>query len=300
MRARFDANGELKELDADLRGDRYLVYVDTDMLLELANGDAHRRTRFVSALRNRGTLLFSEANLLEVGRLAGTSAASVATFLTSIGPHWVPLRMSAFSVLESPDDPNDPGPASRWFLDTYYERRMQELQDAGIAVDKSSSEAFCEQFFDLGVVVTWAQDTTNTYRAHMDKIATAVINGLRRFRDDYERDPTTLDARIPERPYTGEHRLLHVVHQLLRLLIKEFSSHQLTMNDGVDLCHATMAAAYGSLITLDKAWKRRVEAIGIPPNELRVFYRPEAEALVATLEQVPDLDGPQQRTRQNA
>jgi hypothetical protein len=55
-------------------------------------------------------------------------------------------------------------------------------------------------------------------------------------------------------------------------------------NDGLDFCHAVLAAAYGSLATLDRHWKRRVEQLPKPNNVARMYYRPEVDDLVAVLE----------------
>jgi hypothetical protein len=66
-------------------GDRVGVYLDNDVVSELArSGDL--RTRFVGAIRRRGTLLFSFANAVEV-----SVSDAVWSFLGEIGPEWVPL-----------------------------------------------------------------------------------------------------------------------------------------------------------------------------------------------------------------
>jgi hypothetical protein len=283
----FDEHGEPKRCGAVVDGRRYPVYLDTDMLQELAKGDGERRKRFVGAMRERGTLLFSEASLVEVGRLDGRSANLVADLLTSLGHYWAPLRMSIFSVLESPDDPANPGPVSAWFLGLYWGRRTQELSDAGTILDKSSPQAFAAQFCDLGKVVAWGRDAADTYRAHLNEVYVAVRDSLAPFRADYEKDPGSLDVRLPVMPFAREDRLMYVARQLMRILVMEYKSRRLTRNDGIDFCHATMAATYACIVSLDKAWKRRVEALAIPAGLLRLFYRPEADQLVSLLETLP-------------
>jgi hypothetical protein len=52
----------------------------------------------------------------------------------------------------------------------------------------------------------------------------------------------------------------------------------------MDFCHAVVAAAYGSLITLDRKWKNRVEDLPIPNRLAKVYYRPELGQLVSMLE----------------
>ena len=57
-----------------------------------------------------------------------------------------------------------------------------------------------------------------------------------------------------------------------------------TLHDGLDLCHAVLGAAYGSLITLDRHWKRRVLALPNAAKLARTYYRAEIDDLVALLE----------------
>lgn len=55
-------------------------------------------------------------------------------------------------------------------------------------------------------------------------------------------------------------------------------------NDALDFCHAALAAAYGSLVALDRQWKRRVEDLPKPNGLAKVYYRPELDQLVDMLE----------------
>ena len=45
-----------------------------------------------------------------------------------------------------------------------------------------------------------------------------------------------------------------------------------------------MATAYGSIATLDKHWKRRIENLPKPNRLAKVYYRPEVDQLVDVLE----------------
>ena len=69
-------------------GDRVDVYLDNDMVSELAR-PGELRDRFVTALCRRGTLLFSFANAIEV-----SISDNVRSFLDDLGPEWVPLALS--------------------------------------------------------------------------------------------------------------------------------------------------------------------------------------------------------------
>jgi hypothetical protein len=40
--------------------------------------------------------------------------------------------------------------------------------------------------------------------------------------------------------------------------------YNLKRGDGIDLCHAVIGSSFGSVVTLDKHWKRRVEELPKP------------------------------------
>ncbi len=71
---------------------------------------------------------------------------------------------------------------------------------------------------------------------------------------------------------------------LLRLLVSKAKAFQFKDNDALDFCHAVLGAAYGSLATLDKQWKGRIERLPRPNRLAKMFYRPELPELVSLLE----------------
>ena len=73
------------------------VYLDNWAIIELANGDAKRRERFVTALKACGSLLFSFTNAIELGEAEGEPADRVGVFLDEIGAHWIPRAQSVDS-----------------------------------------------------------------------------------------------------------------------------------------------------------------------------------------------------------
>ena len=71
---------------------------------------------------------------------------------------------------------------------------------------------------------------------------------------------------------------------LQRMLVTESKAFQFKDGDGPDFCHAVLGAAYGSIATLDKQWKRRIENLPKPNHLAKMYYRPELDQLVAVLE----------------
>lgn len=89
---------------------------------------------------------------------------------------------------------------------------------------------------------------------------------------------------LPPRQFDPNRPGTFVLVHLQRLLVQEAKSYTFAPHDGLDFCHAVIAAAYGSVIALDKAWKRRVERLPQATQLARTYYRPELDALVGLLE----------------
>lgn len=258
----------------------YAIYLDNDSLIDLAKGQASRRARFVDVLQAKGTLLFSWANAIEVAGPRGASAEAVRAFLDSIGPHWVPLQLNPWEVMKLERAGLAPKAAvSTTFMEAYFKERVSDLAQTGGVLDLRS-----EAFFRLGAVVDWVHEHRNKIRADAERIDNELRALLKKRRADYEKDPASLDAFLP--PCQFDERLpatFALVH-LQRILIKEARQYHIKPHDGLDLCHAAVAAAYGSVITLDKQWKRRLQALPAPHLLARTYYRPELDQLLATME----------------
>lgn len=97
---------------------------------------------------------------------------------------------------------------------------------------------------------------------------------------EYEKDAISLDRELPPIPFDTRRPATFVLIHLLRTLVVEAKAFQFKDNDGLDFCHAVLAASYGSVATLDTQWKRRVENLPKPNRLARIFYRPEVDELV--------------------
>lgn len=257
----------------------YGIYLDNDSLIDLAKGNAMRQKRFVTALQVKATLLFSWANAIEV---AGPtySAGAVRDFLDSIGPHWVPLELNPWKVAKrEAAGLGNQAVVSTSLMQAYFQERAHDLSQGNRAPDLSA-----ETFFRLGTVVNWVQEHRDKIRADATRIDDELRKTLTAFRSKYEKDPIWLDHALPPCQFDELSPATFVLVHLQRLLIKEAKAYQFKSGDGLDLCHAVLAAAYGSLITLDKQWRRRVQALPESQKLARTFYRPEIDELVATME----------------
>lgn len=274
-------NGEVVVV-AETEG--YGIYLDNDSLMDLAKGNATRQKRFVTALQAKATLLFSLANVIEV---AGPtySARTVRDFLNSIGPHWVPLELNPWKVAKrEAAGLGNQAVVSPSFMQWYHERRADDLSQGNRVLDLSH-----ETFFRLGTVVNWMQECRDEILADATQIDDEVRRTITTFRSQYEKDAIWLDQILPPRQFDERAPATFVLVHLQRLLIKEAKAYQFKKGDGLDLCHAVVAAAYGSLITLDKQWRRRVQALPEAEKLARTYYRPEIDKLIATMESLDEV-----------
>ncbi len=264
-------NGEVTCV-AEIKG-RYGIYLDNDSLIELSTKDVLRRQRFVCALRRGGTLLFSMTNAVEAAGLA----RPLRDFLDGVGSYWVPLEMDPWVVVEREKVGHvGRAPVSEQFMLSF------DLSQVSTNIFDLSAE----KFFRLSTVLDWVQDSRKEVKQFKltmyDELCKLVTHG----RAAYESDRASLDRFWPPVFYDDLKPATFVLHHLLRLLIVEAKSFQLEEGDGLDFCHAVMAASYGSIATLDKGWKRRVENLPKPNRLAKVYYRPEVDQLVDTLEEL--------------
>ncbi len=256
------------------------VYLDNDSLIDLAKGDSTRRDRFVSAIKKKGALLFSFTSALELAGPQGRSAEVVRAFLDSLGPYWMPLAMNVYKVMEKEQSRSESSPAfSDIFLRGYFESRLQQISNTTGGLVGISAESF----FRLGSIVGWIQDNRDSVRqmaAEIDRMFRDLLGQ----RVQQGRDGTLPQELAALPAYSEQHPARFAFFQLQRVIWNEARAYQLKANDGMDFCHAVVASSYGSIITLDKHWKRRILEVPQPHRLARTFYRAELDELVDEFE----------------
>lgn len=265
---------------AELNG-RLGVYLDNDSLIELATRLPTRRRRFLDALAMGGDLLFSYANAVEIAGPQGETATAIRSFLDDVKSHWIPLELNPWKVARrEADGILGQAPVSESFMKAYFEERTYDLRLEGREVLDLSADSF----FRLGSVLDWVQEHRDDMRRDAGEVDRMFCSRLKQLRDDYDKNPSALDREAPSIPLDHQRPATFVLTQLLRMLVLEARAFQYKKNDGLDFCHAVLAAAYGSMITLDKQWKRRVENLPSHSHLAKVYYRPQVDELVDLLE----------------
>ncbi len=242
------------------------VYLDHDSLGEIARNEA-RRCRFLDIWTRKGELLFSWANALDVSGPQEGSAQAIKELLEAIGPHWVPLEINPWKVArkESGQEPSSGTPCvSESFLGGYFLRLRDEVTN-------------------LGRVVDLIHEDRDGAQQHLTDLKTQANQMVQTFRDQYQRDRTSLDRVLPVITNEPTRPAAHMLRALERLVTSQLG-FQWTLNDGVDFMHASVAATCADFLLLDRQWKRRVMEIA-PPRAYRwVFYRHELDEFLDAFE----------------
>jgi hypothetical protein len=265
---------------AELNG-RLGVYLDNDSLIELATGAKSRRQRFLDALAIGGDLLFSYTNAVEIAGPQGKTATAIRSFLDDVKSYWTPLGMNPWEVAwREANGFLGQAPVSESFMKAYCEERIYDLREGhGEVLDLSA-----DSFFRLSSVLDWVQEHRDDIRGHAGEVDLKFCSLLKQLRDDHDKNQSALDREAPPVPLDHQRPATFVLNHLLRMLVLEANAFHYKKNDGLDFCHAVLASAYGSMITLDKQWKRRVENLPSHNRLAKVYYRPQVDELVNLLE----------------
>jgi len=255
------------------------VYLDNHTVIDLAKRNrSGLRARFLDALRGRATLLFSIANVIEVAGPQGASSDAVRSFLSDIGPHWIPVDMDPGSVMKREDEGHPAPIVSARFVKAYAHQRLTELEVSGQPVNISDST-----LFDLGKFVDWTKERRTQIRANTDQMDTTLANHLIALRKFYDAGIRGIDA-IEGNPLLPDKRATYVMEQLSRMVIQEAKSHPFARRDSLDMCHAVIAIAYAVLATLDKKWCRRANALRHKDRLATVYHGGQLEEFVTAFE----------------
>jgi hypothetical protein len=251
----------------------FAVYLDNWAVNDLAEGDPSRRKRFVDGLCAGGDLIFSVANAAELSGPQGESIETVRTFLDEIGPHWFPVELDVFEVMERERMRKKPDESSISidFMHAYFRARTNNCKPgSGNVIDLS------KDFFSLGAVLDWVGPQRDSIRETSAKFDEVLGKAILDARIKHKQKP------IPDSPFDAAKRATFASINLVKILVLE--SNQMKKGDGLDFCHAVMGSAFASFATLDKNWKRRITSLP-KPNGLAHIYGPlELDQMVTDME----------------
>lgn len=261
------------------------VYLDNWALISIAKGSVELRDRFCNAVRYGGCLLFSVTNVYEIAGPQGASSAAVRGLLKGIGPFWIPIELNTYKVVER-ESSCIPGeaPVADGFINSYIATRVNDLfSHCDQLVDLSA-----ESFFSLDAVLEWVYTKHIGLKGKACELADALRVLLSEARRQYELNPLSLDKYYPKVKLDLQRPAGYVFNHLMRQLVIEAKAYTFTNNDAMDFCHAVMAISYSRIAALDKQWRRRAESLPDYRRLASVFYLPQINDLIVTLERYID------------
>jgi hypothetical protein len=210
-------------------------------------------------------------------------------FLDQIGPHWFPVELDAKLVVDR-EIGNVRSPEA--CLSTRFAKDFFSfVTRPSVYAPGSCKIIICDaNIFNLGAIFEWMQPQRDSLAEGKLDLDAALISKIDGYRTKFERDPRWLDEHFPALTfYDPAMPGLFTYANLIRGLIQDAKAHRLKRGDGVDFCHAVIGTAFARAATLDKHWKRRVDALPKPNNLARIYYRPQLDQLVLDVEAVSRL-----------
>jgi hypothetical protein len=279
LQATSNITGPPFTVNATVKG--LAVYLDNWAVIDLAEGDASRRFRFVRSLCAGGDLLFSTANAAELIGSQGESLDAVKHFLDQLGRHWVPVEMDPNAAMEREKNGESRTESciSQKFVHAYFRDRVADCtRGPGKVIDLS------EDFFRLGAVLDWVVPQRQSIIEKSRRLDEALIARIGSHRTEFERDSSWLNENIPRLPFNPSKRATFANVNLIRTLVEEAKTHPLKKGDGMDFCHAVLASAFSSVGTLDKHWKRRVMNLPWPNGLVHIYAANDLDEMVRDME----------------
>ena len=244
------------------------IYLDQWALVRLSEHSG-RQNRLVNAFRNKGTLLISWTNVFELSGPQGASAAKISHLLDRIGEHWFPVEWNPFKVIKK-------------------EKELRQCTDSP-CFSKSFLEAYYPHIHAGPLRLSTVLDLINedggeTAKRELGRLKKEAGDFVQDLKSCHPADATWLDKAFPPMTFDPVRPTAFVLTQLIRTIVTE-KGFPFTPNDGVDWFHATVPAAYGNFLLLDKNWTGRVRALALPPGRLHTYYEAELDDFLTAFEQ---------------
>lgn len=270
-------NGEVT-LEATVNG--IAVYLDNWAIIALAKNSGSLRQRFVDVINGGADLLFSIANIGEILGPQGVSSATVKSFLNDLGPHWYPVELGPYEFIKR----EEAGfPPSKVCLSPELLKALFKDQIADYGPNSGKIVNLSQGFFQLGAFIDSLVPKRDEHQEKIRIFEQQLMDGVNGLRERYKKgSPLTL-AYLPEPKFDPRKPATFAKDCLMRELILD-RGYTLKKGDGMDFCHAVIAASFADFATLDKHWKRRVEDFPKPNGVRQIYYEPELPQMVTDLE----------------
>ncbi len=236
-----------------------LVYLDHWAVREISK-DPARRDHFLETFRDRGTLMFSILNILEMGRNSRESYRKIRDLLDGVGPFWLLSDLDPETVQRRL--------AAGFIAPAAFLAPVQLLAHIfGTAPEGA---------FRLGTAVDRLQD--QAFRDAVEGMLTrpSLVHLLKHNRQRHRRRERMIPN--PHPPRTP----MWIEVELVRFLVKDGKT--ITNNDAIDIMHAAVPLCFAPIVLLDTAWTNFARKLKLPDTQ--VFAQPELDAALEAIRTV--------------
>lgn len=227
------------------------IYMDT-WALNLFSNDQLWRSKFFELFRNRGTLAVSLLNIVEIGAHAARCRPELRSFLDAIGPHWVPLTIDSFALMDAQKTSHEDKSAclSTPFLLEYFSSNRGDLS--------------------LVRLVDWTRGDAGAELKAADR-SSIICEGIKHWRREYAADIQTVDAKWELLPFDCRAPMRPIYNAFLRFCIKD--NFEFTEHDARDLQHAIASVGCADMTLLDNRWAAQARKVQKQTKMPKQFVR---------------------------
>jgi len=255
------------------------VFLDQFAMYNLAYQNPSRRARFVGCINSGAEVLFSISNAAELSATQGDSFRKIRDFVNDIGTRWFPVELDPVEVINREKRGLRPDQCCACMdfmtrLLVFHSKTFPKDRVLGVS----------PELFNLRHVMDWIGPQRDSIIKSKRDMDAALVAKIKDHRAKHDADPMWTDMHFPELQFNPSLAGTFAYVNMVRLLVLESKSYAMKPNDGIDFCQAVIGPAFASVATLDKNWKRRVEALPKPNRLAPVYYAPELDKLVDDLE----------------
>jgi hypothetical protein len=220
---------------------------------------------FLDVLTTRGTVLFSWLNVAEIATTSNDTGTRIKSFLDDLGKQWLPLEVNPDVVPHKEEGwtRGDPTPClDESFIKEYYPH-------------------IHEGPLHLGKIVDLVDGEGDGAKARLHSLKQTVLETVNRVREKETTEPGWAAKAFPSEGFDPSKPTRFIYNALFREMATK-KGWTLEPNDGVDLFHCIVTAAYSDIVLLDKAWTNRVRALNLPPSRVRAYYEGDLDEFFET------------------
>lgn len=253
-----------------------IIYMD-NWALDRFSTDLVLRNEFLGLFRDRGTLAVSLMSVVEIGAHGAQHRPELRSFLEAIGPHWVPLTIDPFLVMNAQE--------------TSQERQSACLSSAFLNDPDFSSKLLADDLSLVHIVDLTRGGSGAMLKASSDGSTRELCDSINALRSNAASQ--TLDRGWPEMLFDNRVSMRPIYNAFLRLCVKD--SFTFTANHARDLYHAVTSMGCADMTILDSHWAnqaRKVQGlIGMPSDFVRIYSPHNLSQFLADLAALPPSRG---------